>query len=255
MEENSYSPKQSSLLGVVSLLVGMALLITMIVGFVVVLRQLDKANDNTQLLQENMLRMQKQISSMKQAAVEKNDEEAAVMTEKLLLSENSPARLEIGKFKKTATGLVFVQNGKTIQINDKKLEIYSYLPDVINSTYPGVFDPRDGNKIIYSLEGDYGFNGIYSYDVNTKKSEKIFSETIDNATLDLFGLNASKLVIWKRGIDNSPGPCYSPVSKNNLSLYYLDLNNVSAGLKHFEPPTLVMEQVQAEAEQCMKDTF
>lgn len=98
----------------------------------------------------------------------------------------------------------------------------------------------------------------YEYDIDTgnlksKKDNKVvytFSDARfgDQLVIDIFGLDGNKLILWKTGLENSPGPEWTYEIWLTKELEYLDLDNPSQGPK----PYVVPEWKKQEAKKLLE---
>jgi hypothetical protein len=122
-------------------------------------------------------------------------------------------------------------------------------------TFPESYD--DPNLVFVSTSSNTSLasstNKIYSYDLNTKKVTEVYSEN-EASLLRTVGIEGTKLILMRDGIDNSPGPCFSYWA-NWEGFEYLDTENPTSGLKSYTVPTYQVEKGKVEQEECEANMF
>lgn len=94
-------------------------------------------------------------------------------------------------------------------------------------------------------------NKIYTYNIKTGEITQLYEEH-ENRSLRTMGMDGSKLVLMYERIDNSPGPCFS-VWADWKSFGYLELADISSGLRPYTVPSYQVEIGKAEQEKCIKE--
>jgi len=93
-------------------------------------------------------------------------------------------------------------------------------------------------------------NKIYSYDKSTKEITKLYEEK-ENRLLRTLGIDGTKLILMYDGIDNSPGPCFSPWA-DWKEFGYMDISNPGKLMTYTVPASQVKKSKQ-EQEKCMAE--
>lgn len=127
-------------------------------------------------------------------------------------------------------------------------------------------NPWDKNIIYLStsepLDQSYSriTNRIYSYDLKTAELKQIYSETVENNSplnthmariVRTVGIDGSKVIVLYDTPGNSPGPCTDIWSDYKDQMGYLELADISAGLKSYAVPPYKVAEGQREVQKCL----
>ncbi len=113
-----------------------------------------------------------------------------------------------------------------------------------NNQYVGVYD--------LSKDKNYEKTGFIDLDAADDAFRYVYDESIpDNFELNSPGMDGSKLVIWKKNVDNSPGPCFNLWQGNDLT--YIDVDAAKPVRLPYTVPKEKQTEAQKEADQCVKD--
>ncbi|MFC1655448.1 hypothetical protein ACFL3C_01135 [Patescibacteria group bacterium] len=105
---------------------------------------------------------------------------------------------------------------------------------------------------------DYKYNTQDGTITSVKDGEVLF--TLENPNIDmlyLLGLEEKQLIVWRTGVDNSPGPCWNVWSSKTQAdnVFFLDLDNTEVGLTNYVIPEDKVEEGEASFDNCMNQMF
>jgi hypothetical protein len=139
-----------------------------------------------------------------------------------------------------------------------------------------VKDTIDKN-IIYFINTRFQFQSslprpdIYKFNLKTNKLARIYKSTTNYDDYELVGIKDSKLLFFKKGFDDSPGPCFNlwvdayehllPHPKNQTDLYKgdlrtiksINLSNINAGFSNFTVPKEKYKSELALQKNCIEN--
>lgn len=132
-------------------------------------------------------------------------------------------------------------------------------------------DPQNKNRIYLSTaeENSWNDNGvvtrttnrIYSLDIKNWKLDEMYSEVSSGVVSDndkiklprvlkIAKIDGSKLIFVYDTLMNSPGPCYNVWADTGDSFGYLDLSNISLGVKQYVVSSTLIQQGKKEVKKC-----
>ncbi|MFA5994421.1 MAG: hypothetical protein WC823_05680 [Parcubacteria group bacterium] len=161
----------------------------------------------------------------------------------------------------------------------KELTYYKKMAESNNEKYAQIEIVRDtlNKNIIYFIDGRFHFNhslmkpDIYSLNLETNELINIYKAKDNSYDIELVGIKNNNLLFFKKGINDSPGPCFNywvtayehplPRSKN-LPAYFqgdlmtiksINLNNIKAGFSNFTVPKEKYISELALQKKCSKE--
>ena len=123
-----------------------------------------------------------------------------------------------------------------------------------------IVNDNTNRNIIYFIDTRFHFQSsldrpdIYKLNLSTNELSEIYKSTDNSYDIQLIGIEDNKLLFFKKGSDDSPGPCFNwwvdthdrllPHPKNQAAFYQgdfrtikaIDLNNTNTGLYNFAIP-------------------
>jgi len=105
-------------------------------------------------------------------------------------------------------------------------------------------------------------NRIYSYNLQTSELKEIYYETAENNSpmggnfariFRTVGIDGSKIIVLYDDPDNSPGPCTKIWYHYKDRMGYLELSDVSGGLKSYTVPSYKAEKDRIDADKCLNE--
>lgn len=195
------------------------------------------------------------VATVEQPSTPVEPAEAQQTAELKLQTEN---KIESGYSLDDPREIIFVSaGGETKTMADSAKKQLSDNDEKITS-FDIPVDPDDSNIVFISTSTSWSgkdpyTNRIYKYDLDSGELKELVAKDFSMVTLGVLwrtiGREGSKVIVMNDGIDNSPGPCFS-IWAGWDSFSYLDIRNVSEGLKPYTVPQYKIDEDMQDQQKC-----
>jgi len=155
-----------------------------------------------------------------------------------------------------ATNSFILEDGSLLSHEDLAVE----LGENERIEFAAVVDPKNKKVIYFFTYETESINDwkaiahrLYSYNTETKELTEVFkTEDYTTESMDILGIEGSKLIVAIMGVDNSPGPGWSPwLGEGNL--HALDLEDLDSAFVKYTVPQYKVDEEEAKIEEFMKE--
>ncbi len=120
-------------------------------------------------------------------------------------------------------------------------------------------DPQNSNSVIISTtDYDNHIFTFYTYNLITGDLNQFYRTqdiNLSQSYVSAVGIQGSKLILSALPEGIGGGPCLNNWIDWSDDYYYIELSDVSQGIKHFTIPAYKLREEQEEVDQCMEDYY